>query len=573
MEELRVYRGLLKNRPLARLLAGEFISGIGDWLYIVAVFVVIYQESRDAALVGAFGAVRLLPYVVLSIPAGIIADRFDRRMVLIVSDLFRGGVMLAMAALVATGAPTVWIAGLAVLAACGSSFFYPAMGAYLPSLVADERQLGPANSAFASLGNLSFVVGPAIGGILLALGGVTLAFILNAATFAVIASILWTLPSSVGRAPEATAEPAPASEPAPPAEDAAEAPAGPAREPLAATPASAVAAASPLQRTPLAGLTVVQLVSGFLGGGIQVLTVVLAIDILKAGEAANGYLNTAIGVGGVIGGLVSGGLVLRRRLGVPLLLGALVLAAGMVALAVPDLAVALAAMTVASAGFLIVDVISTTIFQRLVPNHLMGRATGVLMSLGTISAAAGAFALPVLVADWGPLPALATSAVVSIVATGLGLLLIGAAATRPASPFEATLAEIVRLPLFAGVPAAGLEAAIHRFRPRDVRAGETIVRQGEPATAFYVIASGSFGVTQASGDGPPTELRTLGSNEVFGELGLLRQTPRTATVTAATDGVLLELDGADFLALAGSSGDLRGRLLGLYAGPGASSRS
>ena len=78
MAGLRVYRDLLGNRPLVRLLLGEFVSGIGDWLYIVAIFVVIYSESGSAALVGAFGAVRLLPYVVLSVPAGIIADRLPR---------------------------------------------------------------------------------------------------------------------------------------------------------------------------------------------------------------------------------------------------------------------------------------------------------------------------------------------------------------------------------------------------------------------------------------------------------------------------------------------------------------
>ena len=68
VEALRVYRGLLANRPLTKLLLGEFISGIGDWLYIVAIFVVIYRQTNDAAAVGAFGAVRMIPYILLSIP-------------------------------------------------------------------------------------------------------------------------------------------------------------------------------------------------------------------------------------------------------------------------------------------------------------------------------------------------------------------------------------------------------------------------------------------------------------------------------------------------------------------------
>src|SRR5712691_307279 len=187
-----------------RLLLGEFVSGIGDWLYIVAIFVVIYRESGDAALVGTFGAVRLLPYVILSVPAGVVADRFDRRLVLLVSDLYRGALMVVMALLIATGGPTLLVAAFAILAASGSAFFYPAMGAYLPALARDEQQLGPANSAWASIQNFSYIVGPAIAGVVLALGSVLIAFVLNALSFLFIAVILWSLPPSRARDTTAT---------------------------------------------------------------------------------------------------------------------------------------------------------------------------------------------------------------------------------------------------------------------------------------------------------------------------------------------------------------------------------
>src|SRR5580765_8060778 len=107
VEALRVYRGLLANRPLTKLLLGEFISGIGDWLYIVAIFVVIYRDTGSAAAVGLFGAVRMVPYILLSIPAGLAADRFDRRLVLLCSDLLRGTTMLVMAAVLALNGPVI----------------------------------------------------------------------------------------------------------------------------------------------------------------------------------------------------------------------------------------------------------------------------------------------------------------------------------------------------------------------------------------------------------------------------------------------------------------------------------
>jgi MFS family permease len=571
---LNVYRELLSNRPLMRLLLGEFVSGIGDWLYIVAIFVVIYRESGDAALVGAFGGIRLLPYVFLSVPAGIVADRFDRRMVLLVSDLYRGSLMVLMAILVATHGPTLLLAALAILAASGSAFFYPAMGAYLPALARDERQLGPANSAWASIQNFSFIVGPAIAGIVLVVGSVLIAFILNALSFIFIAVILWSLPPS--RAGQAvattTATEAPTNPPAPvpvPVPEGTTTPATPAITPALAQPPGTKPARAepPLRIRPLVGLTVVQLMAGFLGGGLQVITVILAIDVLKAGEQANGYLNAAIGVGGLIGGIGAGALVLRRRLGMPLLIGAIVTGVGTIALgAATTLPVALVAIGVLAAGALIIDVVATTVFQRLVPDQLRGRGVGILMAVSTLTGAAGAFLLPVFLTTFGPFEALGAAGIATIVFTIVGLAMIGTAADRAPTPYEATIARVITLPLFAGIPASRVEAALRRVVEVPVTAGEPVVRQGDPADRFYIIESGSFTVTQAGPSGEPVVLRQLGPDAVFGELGLLNQTPRTATVTASTDGLLLALDRDDFLALVGAGGPLRGRLLGLYSG-------
>jgi MFS family permease len=594
VEALRVYRGLLANRPLTKLLLGEFISGIGDWLYIVAIFVVIYQETQHlgetqaAAAVGLFGAIRMVPYILLSIPAGLVADRFDRRLVLLTSDLLRGSCMVVLFFLVGNHAPIPLIVAVAMLAASGSTFFYPAIGAYLPALAADERQLGPANSAWASLGNVSFIIGPAIGGLLIAAGGLDAAFILNAASFTVIAFILWTLPPSIAgkTAPgAAAASDAPAADV--PAGDAptipAEALAGIATaEPTAtaadAAPAAAVApaaaaaaATASIPVTPMVGLGLIQVIVGFLDGGIQALTIILAVTVLNAGEQANGYLNAAIGVGGLIGAVVSGVLVLRRRMSRPLLAGAFLTGAGVAVLGIiPILGVALVAIGISAGGSIVLDVILTTIFQRLVPDALRGRTLGLLMTANTISAAAGAFVMPIAVTVFGAALALTAAGTAVFIGAILGLGLIGAAASRAASPFEATLALVAKLPLFAGVSASRLEAALSRVRPIEVVAGQRIVEQGEPSDRFYIIESGAFTVSQINDAGGETELRRLGPDEVFGEIGLLNQSARTATVTADAPGRLLEMDGDDFLELVGAGGDLRGRLLGLYGSAGGS---
>jgi CRP-like cAMP-binding protein len=152
----------------------------------------------------------------------------------------------------------------------------------------------------------------------------------------------------------------------------------------------------------------------------------------------------------------------------------------------------------------------------------------------------------------------------------LSIRLIGEAATRPESPFEAILGRVARLPLFFGVRSSSLERTLTKLVAVPVTAGTTVIRQGDPADRFYIIAEGAFGVTQVTDAGTEIDLRRLGPDDVFGELGLLRGGARTATVTAETDGLLLALDRADFLALVGRAESLRGRLLGLYEAPSAS---
>jgi MFS family permease len=544
---LRIYRGLLSNRPLVRLLGGEFISSIGDWLYLVALLVLVYQESNDPFLLGIVGAARVLPYVLLSIPAGIVADRFDRRLVLLVTDVARGLIMLALAGLVAIHGPLWAIVGLAVLATCFSCFFGPTIGAYLPALVRDERELGPANSAWSTLDNLAFVIGPAIGGLLIGASGLTLAFLLNAVSFGFVAIVLWMLPSpkrteDVPKPPEA----APAGGPKP----------------------GRFESLGP-HAVPLAGLAIVDATTGFVFGGLGVLTVLLAVDQLGAGEAGTGYLNAAVGVGGVLGALGSGAFVVRPGLRLPLIIGSIALAIGVAALGLTQtLAPALVAMALASAGSLVTEVVSTTIFQRIIPDEIRGRALGAIATLSTLAYAAGSLVLPVAAGIFTIGPVLVASAVLIVVGVVLAAALVGAAVGRgPTTEITTAATRVAELPLFTGVARSALVTAFARANEIEVPDGTIVVRQGEPADRFYVILEGTFVVDQVPEPGPPAvRLRAMGQDEVFGEIGLLTGAPRTATVTAEGHGRLLAMDAADFLELVSSGAELGPRLLALRRG-------
>jgi len=531
----QTYLDLFRRNPaLARLLAGEFVSGIGDWLYLVAVLVVVYADSNSPVLLGIVGAARILPYVLLSVPAGIVADRFDRRMVLLVTDVARGVLMLGLVAAVVLGAPTLVIVAISILAACFSTFFGPAIGALIPTLV-EERDLGVANSAWATLDNVAFIVGPAVAGILLASGGLEFAFLLNAVSFAIVAVVLWKLPI-------------------PTSDDA-----GEGRQ---ITSESSSSRWRGLAR-PLVGPFILDSTTSLVGGGVGVLTVLIAIDVLNAGQAGTGYLNAAVGVGGVIAG-IAGGALLARRLSVPLLLGGIAGGIGLAWLALTgDLLTAMLAIGIAVAGMLLLDVVNTTLIQRIVPDALRGRAMGVLQTSSAVMYALGAFAMPLMADAIGVAPVLIGAAVVMTAGAALALLLSSGQAEPEA--VDALRMRLLDQPIFAGLPPGRLESAARRLVSVPVDPGEVVVRQGDPADRFYVIDSGALRVTQVA-HGDEAVLRELGPGEVFGEIGLLKGIPRTATVTATTPSVLYALDARAFGELVGSGPGLSSRLLDLYRG-------
>jgi len=615
MGALATYRGLLSNRPLTRLMVGEFVSGIGDWLYLVALLVIVYRESADPLLLGVIGGARIIPYILLSVPAGIAADRLDRKTILLFTDALRGLCMVAMAALVILDGPLLAIVGIAIFATCFSAFFQPAIGSYMPMLARDERELGPANSLFATLGEISFIIGPAVAGILIATADLAVAFILNAATFGFVFLMVLGLPSGkpgthpgaeLAKRQKAEAEAAAAgatgatgerAEPDRSADGTAAEPPSPVTlatggvapsldavsgaddeaEAAAEAEIEAKVAGTPLMELlrpvlrPFAGLVVLDLVAGFMFGGISVLTVILAVDRLGAGEQATGFLNAAIGVGGVVGAVASGAIVLRANLAPPLFLGAAVLGGGFLVLAFANLlSFSMLAMAVIAAGALLAGVVGETVFQRVIPDAIRGRTLGIWMTLSTLMYAAGAFLTPVMVTSIGFEPVLGIGGLAIIVAGVACVIMVGPDLRRTPDATIDTLRRVSRLPLFAGVPPAALEATVSKLVPVEVTAGTVVIREGDAPDRFYIIESGTFLVDQLDkGTGVTRRLREMGPDEVFGELGLMNQAPRSATVTASSDAKLLALEAEDFLELLNAGQGMSNLLLERYGGASA----
>jgi MFS family permease len=490
------------------------------------------------------------PYVILSVPAGIVADRYDRRRILIVTDVARGALMVLLAALVTADAAVGAIVVVAIGAACFSAFFGPAMGAYMPTLVRDESDLGPANTVYATLNELTLIVGPAIGAVIVAALDLSVAFLVNALSFAIVAAVLWTLPSHVRpRQGTAGAEPDGAGGTASRGATVQDGPLGrpPARPGFRWREAA----------RPLTALAIMDGAGGFVFGGVSVLTVVIAYDLLGTGEAGTGLLNAAVGVGGLVGSLVTGFLVLRRRLGPPILLGAASLGLGLVGLGLSgSLVLSMVAIATASAGALLAEVIFTTLLQRMAPDEVRGRAFGVVETVDVLLFAVGSFVIPAAVAGAGVPAVLLASGVGVVIVIAVGTWLLGdwAAQSPPADPARDAL---VRVPAFERLAPARLEAAQRRATVLAMRAGDVVIRQGDEADRFYVIVDGEMEVSQSTEEGgEPVVLRRLGTDDSFGEIGLLSGVPRTATVTAVSDGQLLALDKEAFLDLVADASDL-----------------
>jgi hypothetical protein len=188
---------------------------------------------------------------------------------------------------------------------------------------------------------------------------------------------------------------------------------------------------------------------------------------------------------------------------------------------------------------------------------------GVLQTSSAIVYSLGSLLMPILAGLFG-VPFVLVAAGVIVVAGVTGALLL--LETRPASPaIDPVRLRLLDQEIFAGMPPARIEAAARQLLAVPVEAGDVVVRQGDVADRFYVIDAGTLRVTQQR-DGVEAELRELGPGALFGEIGLLRNVPRTATVTATTPAVLYALDAEAFGELVGSGPGLSSRLLDLYRG-------
>ncbi len=519
-DTLRALRDVLANPALRRLQVAWAASMTGSLAFLVTLSVVAYRDGGGATGVGLLMLLRMVVSAVASPFTAILADRGSRRRVMITTDLTRAALVLVLAWVVHASAGVVVIFTTACLIAVVTTAFRPAQASLLPALARTPEELTAANAIAITIESAAIFVGPGIGGLLLALSGPGAAFVVCAGVFVWSAALIALVPEPE-RAPAAG---------------------GDGRgEGLIAT---ASAGLRTLVGTPLLATVVgVYALQAVVAGALAVFTVVLALQTLHIGNAGVGYLDSAFGVGGIIGGVGAAALARGRRLALAFAVGVLVWGVGIALVGIASSTVVVCVLLAGvGAGNTVVDVAAITLLQRSAPADAIGRVFGVLESIMLAAIGAGSILAPALIAVLGVRT--------TIVATGLTLplavLATGRWLIRLDTLPEATQAHVRllrELIVFAPLSLPALEQIAAHLVPIAVPAGTAVVREGEPGELFYIVEEGAL--TVAVGGEQRAPIHTGG---FFGEIALLRDTPRTATVTASDDCRLLTLGREQFLA-------------------------
>ena len=518
------------NRNLRRIQLAFVASSIGDWAYATAVAVWAY-EVGGARAVGIWMAVRYILMAVSAPFTSALADKMSRKALMIRADLIRALLVTAAAVCLFLDTPAAPIFVLATLASLASTPFQVAQRSLLPTLATRPEELTAANGTASTIDAMSFFVGPALAATLLGVADTQAVFLVNVATF------IWSMALVSGVSLPAAAGPVD--------EDPDDTPSGGF---LAETSAGFRCIAGDSGLTLVTAAACVQTV---IAGASTVFVLVMADTVLGTGPRGVGYLESVLGIGSLLGGALAISRAGRGRLGTDLVVGVLLWSAplALVSLA-PSPVTCLAAMALLGLGNPLVDVNLDTIMQRLSPDAVLGRVFGALEACFITTMALGALVMPFLIEWFGLRYALLGVAAPVVAAALLMLPSMRRLEARLAAPPKLTLLSAVDI--FAPLGTAALESLARTATELRFAAGDVLVQEGSESDRFFVIDSGLVEVSQ--GD---RVLRREGPGEYFGEIGLLRDVPRTATITAAEDTVVQALDRDDFLRAVSGHGEAR----------------
>ena len=515
---LAVIAAVLHNASLRRVLLAFIGFSLAEWSSWIAILVYAFNRG-GATETGIAALVQLAPSAIVAPLAASIGDHIRRDRALLIAYLVQSASMLVTAVALITNAPAPLVYLAAAAAATSITLTRPIQAAMLPSLSRTPSELTAANVSAGMIETGSMLVGPILCGIALALTGSGVVF-LGCAVVTLAGAVLIrgtrVLEDGGG--------------------------ARPARVWRALLPETLAGFSTLVSEREPRAVLVVLAAAAVLWGALDVFMVVLALDMLRIGESGVGLLNAALGAGGLIGAAATLTLIGRRGLSRPLAAGILLWSLPLAAIGLlPNVTAVIVLLAMAGLGRVVMDVAGRTLLQRVADDRVLSRLFGLLEGVHMGSLAIGSITAPALIALTGERGA--------FLLAGAGMLL-GAAATWPvlrrldavgiARPRDIGL--LRRIPMFAPLGAAAIERLAAGLVPLHAHEGKAVVQQGEPGHQFFIITEGRVAV---SIDG--RHVRDEGPGEWFGEIALLRNVPRTATVEAVESTELVSIGRSTFL--------------------------
>jgi MFS family permease len=385
----------LRYRNFRLWFFGQTLSMMGTWMQSVAQGWLVFQLTGSEFALGTISFVGTAPALFLMLPAGALIDRTPRRQLLLMTQTAMMLLAFILAGLSAGGILQVWhVALLAVGLGVANSFDAPARQALAVEMVEDRRDLTNAIALNSTIFNLARVLGPAIGGAVLALLGATWCFALNGLSFVavIIALLMMRLPAGVN---------------------------APSREPLMAQIRAGLRYAYGHRATRAIILLVG--VASLFGMSYAVLLPAFAVDVLNAGETGLGIMNAAAGLGALIGSLIVASMASFRRKGWMLTVGSLAFPLGLLAFSFsPSFVLSLVFLVAIGLAIVIQNAICNTLVQTSVPDELRGRVMAVYMLMFFGTAPFGALQAGSIAQALGPTAGVAVGAgIVLLFAVGI----------------------------------------------------------------------------------------------------------------------------------------------------------
>jgi MFS family permease len=491
-----------RNPSLRRAQLSFLGAWTAEWAFTVGLGIVAFRDG-GATAVGLVGLLRMAPSAILAPLLSPLADRGRRERVLILVSTLRGIATGAAAVVVGLSGPTYVVYALAVLSTIATTLYRPAHSALIPSLCHTGYELASANVVRGLLDSAATLVGPLLAAVLLEVAGVPSVFAVAAAASFWAALLLTRLRYE-----------------APPRPSAAKG-----TNLLRAALEGIRAVSRNADLALIMGLAVAQTL---IRGALTVLTVVVAIDLLDTGEPGVGLLSAAIGAGAVLGSLAASLLVDTRRLGGWFAVGVTLWGVPVTLIGVfPQQVVALGLLALVGVGNALIDLGGFTLMGRMAPDEVLARVFGVLESLVALSMGVGAIVTSLMIELVGVRPTLVIAGLLCPICAALSWSRLRGM-DRSLDVRDREIALLQRVSMLDVLPLPAIERLARGLEPLEVPAGATVVAQGDVGDRYFVIESGEVEVV---GDG--RVIATLGPGQGFGEIALLHQVRRTATVRAA----------------------------------------